>query len=173
MAFITTGSGPSRTVVSFAEYSDVLNADQRLFEANEGLTETVIEDLLVRSTERILSLIRDTSWWASLYYKTNATNTVIRKEDLPAVNPNLILDRKNDFTELCVMYSLWNYILPKIADFSKEDNAERAKIGFYQGKYQFLFDELINSGDWYDMNADGIVQSGEKLEGDNSLKRIR
>ena len=173
MAFITTGSGPSRTVVSFAEYSDVLNADQRLFEANEGLTETVIEDLLVRGTERILSLIRDTSWWASLYYKTNATSSVINKVDLPTVNPNLILGRQHDFTELCVMYALWNYILPKIADFSKEDNAERAKIGFYQGKYQFLFDELINAGDWYDMNADGIVASNEKLEGDNSLKRIR
>jgi len=173
MAFIYTGQAPNRNVVSFAEYSDVLNADQRLFEANEGLTQTVIEDLLVRSTERILSLIRDTSWWASLYYKTNTTNSVVQKVDLPAVNANLILGRQHDFTEICVMYALWNYILPKIADFSKEDNAERAKIGFYQGKYQFLFDELINGGDWYDMNADGIVSSNEKLEGDNSLKRIR
>ena len=173
MAFIYTGTIPNRNVISFAEYQDVLNADQRLFEANEGLTDTIVEDLLVRSTERILSLIRDTSWWYNLNIKNTATNTVVSKVDLPEVNANLILSRQNDFTELCVMYALWNYILPKIADFSKEDNAERAKIGFYQGKYQFLFDELINAGDWYDMNADGIVQSSEKLEGDNSLKRIR
>jgi hypothetical protein len=173
MAFIYTGTVPNRTVVSFAEYSDVVNADQRLFEANEGLTDTVIEDFLVRSTERILTLIRATSWWNDLYMKSGNGTTYTRKVDLPAVNPNLILARQNDFTELCVMYALWNYVLPKIADFSKEDNAERAKIGFYQGKYQFLFDELINAGDWYDLNADGQVESIEKLEGDNSLKRIR
>ena len=173
MAFIYTGTNPNRVVISFAEYSDVINTDQRLFEANEGLTETIVEDFLVRSTQRILSLIRDTSWWSSLYYKTNATNTQVRRVDLPAVNPTRILGRQTDFTDLCVMYALWYYILPKIADFSNEDNAERAKIGFYQGKYQFLFDELINGGDWYDMNADGIVAAGEKLEGDNSLKRIR
>lgn len=173
MAFIITGRAPNSQVISFAEYLDVLNIDQRLFEANEGLTEAVIDDFLIRSTERILSLIRATDWWSSLYYKTNATAATVLKADLPLVNPSLILTRLDDFTELCVGYALWNYILPRIADFSKEDNAERAKIGFYQGKYQFLFDELINAGDWYDMNADGIIQSGEKLEGDNSLKRIR
>lgn len=173
MAFIYTGQVPNRVVVSFADYDDVVNADQRLFEANEGLTEEVIEDFLVRSTERIASLIRDTSWWASLYYKTTTTNAVTNKVDLPAVSPTKVIGRQNDFTELCVMYALWNYILPRIADFSKEDNAERAKIGFYQGKYQFLFDELINGGNWYDVSGDGTVQSSEKLEGDNSLKRIR
>ena len=31
----------------------------------------------------------------------------------------------------------------------------------------------LNGGDWYDLNADGIIASNEKLEGDNSLKRIR
>ena len=173
MAFIYTGTQPNRQVVSFAQYSDVVSTDQRLFEANEGLTEAVIDDFLVRSTQRILSLIRSTAWWGSLYYKTTPTSAVVLKTDLPQVNPVLILTRQDDFTELCVGYALWNYILPLIADFSKEDNAERAKIGFYQGKYQFLFDELINAGDWYDMNADGIVQAAEKLEGHNSLKRIR
>ena len=173
MAFIYTGTVPNRVVVSFAEYADVLAADQRLFEANEGLTETVVEDFLVRGTERICSLIRDTSWWGSLYYQTGSSTTVTRRVDLPTVNPTRIVGRQHDFTELCVMYTLWNYILPKIADFSKEDNAERAKIGFYQGKYQFLFDELINSGNWYDVDGSGTVTSIEKLEGDNVLKRIR
>jgi hypothetical protein len=168
MAFLTNGS----QVISFAEYQDVLDADQRLFEANEGLTEEVIENFLVRSTERILSLLRDSDWWMSLNLKLNV-NSAIKKIDLPALNATNIIARQNDFTELCVMYALWNYVLPKIADFSKEDNAERAKIGFYQGKYQFLFDELVNAGDWYDFNADGLIVSSEKLDGNYVLKRVR
>jgi hypothetical protein len=64
-------------------------------------------------------------------------------------------------------------LLPRIADFSKEDNAERAKIGFYQGKFQFLFDEIINGGDWYDLSGDGTVQRTEKFPGNYSQKRIR
>ena len=169
MPFISDGT----KTISFAEYQDVLDQDQRLFEANDGLTDDVIEPLLVRSTDRILSLIRSTDWWRDLYLQKTSNPIFTTKADVPEVDPDKILARLDDFTELCVMYALWNYILPKIADFSKEDNAERAKIGFYQGKYQFLFDELINSGDWYDLGGDGVITSDEKYPGNYVLKRIR
>jgi len=42
-----------------------------------------------------------------------------------------------------VDYALYYYILPKIANFGTEDNAERAKIGYYQIKYDSMFAELI------------------------------
>jgi hypothetical protein len=168
MAFLTDGS----TVVSFAEYDDVVTADQRLFEANEGLADDIIEAFLIRSTERILNLIRQSDWWRDLYIQKFTNPTYSSKADLPVVNPDRIKARYNDFTDLCVYYALWNYILPKIADFSKEDNAERAKIGYYQGKYQFLFDELINAGDWYDISGDGNITANEKMPGNYALKRI-
>ena len=56
MPFISDG----QNIVSFAEYQDVLDMDQRVFEANEGLTDDVVDALLVRSTQRILTLIRAT-----------------------------------------------------------------------------------------------------------------
>lgn len=169
MAFIITGG----VTTSFAEYSDVINADQRLFEANEGLTDDVIETLLVRSTERILNLFRQSDWWRDLYVQKTTNFSLNTRADIPPLNIERIRARQSDFTDLCVYYALWNYILPKIADFSKEDNAERAKIGFYQGKYQFLFDELVNSGDWYDLDNSGTITSNEKMPGNYALKRIR
>lgn len=168
MAFIIQNG----VTVSFAEYDDVVEADQRLFEANEGLTDDVIEAYLVRSTERILNLIRASDWWRDLYLQKTTNPNYVTKADVPLVDVERIIERQNDFTDLCVYYALWNYVLPKIADFSREDNAERAKIGFYQGKYQFLFDELINAGDWYDLNNDGTITSGEKLPGNYALKRV-
>jgi hypothetical protein len=169
MAFIIT----SGVTTSFAEYSDVLEADQRLFESNEGLTDDVIEALLVRSTDRILNLFRMSDWWRDLYVQKTQNFQPTTRADIPALDIERIKARQDDFTDLCVYYALWNYILPKIADFSKEDNAERAKIGFYQGKYQFLFDELVNSGDWYDLDNSGTISSNEKMPGNYALKRIR
>ena len=64
MAFITI----SGSVVSFAEYSDVTATDQRIFESNEGIAdETMVEDLTEKATNRILQLIRNTSWWKGYY----------------------------------------------------------------------------------------------------------
>lgn len=171
MAFMKAGY--PLTTVSFAEAADVHLMDQRVFEANEGLTDSLVEDYLIRSTERILTLIRNTDWWRDLYIGRTANPVYIDDTDLPPVDADKILARQNDFTELCSMYALWNYILPRIADFSKEDNAERAKIGFYQGKYQFLFDELVNEGDWYDLSGDGVIQRPEKMPGNYALKRVR
>ena len=169
MPFISDG----QNIISFAEYQDVIDADQRLFEANEGLTDDIIDALLIRSTERVLTLIRASDWWRDLYLKKTANPVLHSAADVPLVDINKIIGRQNDFTDLCVYYVLWNYVLPKIADFSREDNAERAKIGFYQNKFQFLFDELINAGDWYDISDDGIVQSNEKMPGNYALKRVR
>jgi hypothetical protein len=169
MAFLRSGS----TVISFAEYQDVLDRDQRLFEANEGLTEDVVETILIRSTERILSLFRSTDWWVD-YYVTRSTTTTYRTvADVPPLNPNYILSRQNDFTDLCVYYALYDYILPKIANFGTEDNAERAKIGYYQQKYNTLFGELITAGDWYDFSGSGTVTSDEKQPGVYNLRRVR
>ena len=135
MAFLLNGT----QVLSFAEYQDVVDMDQRLFDTNEGLTDEIVEDLLIRSTARILTQLRATDWWQSYYTRrtTNATYQTIA--DIPALDAAKIADRQDDFTDLCVYYALWNYILPKIADFSTEDNAERQKIGFYQQKYNTLF----------------------------------
>jgi hypothetical protein len=93
--------------------------------------------------------------------------------DVPPLNPNYILSRQNDFTDLCVYYALYDYILPKIANFGTEDNAERAKIGYYQQKYNTLFGELITAGDWYDFSGSGTVTSDEKQPGVYNLRRVR
>jgi hypothetical protein len=169
MAFIRNGN----TTVSFAEYQDVVDADQRLFEANEGLSDDIVEAFLVRATERILVQIRASDWWRDLYLRKTTNPLFNTRADVPALDVNRIAARQSDFTDLCVFYALWYYILPKIADFSREDNAERAKIGYYTGKYQSLFDELINAGDWYDFDNSGTISTDEKMPGNYALKRIR
>ena len=166
MAFLTNGS----TTISVAEYQDVLDQDQRLFEANEGLTEEVVEDRLIRSTERILSQLRNTDWWQDIYVTKTTGVTLNTRADIPALDIERIEDRLNDFTDLCVYYALYNYLLPKIADFSNEDNAERAKIGFYQQRYNDLFGELINNGDWYNFDGTGGITSADKMPGVNNLR---
>ena len=168
MAFITSGT----TVLSFADFQDVEDRDQRLFEANEGLTVDVVEDLLIRSTERILSQLRSTGWWRSYYLKQSSAsiNTVA---DIPELDAAKILSRQNDFTDLCVFHCFYYYIMPKIADFSDENNAERQKIGHYQAKYNELLGELLTAGDWYDYDGDATVESTEKQPGYYNLRRVR
>ena len=71
MAFISSGGN----VIAFAEYQDVTACDQRVFEANEGIAdETMVEDLTIKATSRILQLIKNTSWWRS-YYMVEATSS--------------------------------------------------------------------------------------------------
>ena len=169
MAFTYNGSD----VIAFAESQDVADLDQRIFEANEGLTDDIVQDALNKSTIRILTQIKYSDWWRDLYLATT-TNPEFRSEtDVPDPNINLIIGRKSDFTDLCVFYAMYYYILPKVADFSIEDNAERAKIGFYQAKQQLLLTELLNSGDWYDVNSDGNVDHAEKHPGNFRLHRVR
>lgn len=168
MAFVIESS----SVVSFAEYSDVLARDQRLFEVNEGLSDDVVEPLLVRATDRILAKLRQTAWWGNYYISRSSAN-FRSTADIPALNPNRIKSREADFTELCVYTALADYILPLIADFSNEDSAERKKMGYYTQRAEALFGELVTAGDWYDFDADGTVESGEKDPGVYNLKRVR
>lgn len=169
MAFIISGT----TVLSFAEYQDVVDRDQRLFDENEGLDIDVVEDLLVRGTERILTGLRNTSWWTDYYITRDNTVNIRSLADIPELDASKIRARQNDFTDLCVYYTMYEYILPKIADFGTDENAERNKIGYYQQKYDKLFGELIRAGDWYDFDNDETIQSDEKSIGVTNLRRVR
>lgn len=169
MAFITV----SGTVTSFAEYQDVYNRDERLFDSNEGLTDDVVETLLTRATERILTKLRASEWWQEYYVNRSPGATMLTKADIPALNPNRIIARQNDFTDLCVYTALGEFILPKVADFGNEDSAERKKMGYYTNKAEVLFSELVKAGDWYDFDNDGTVESTEKDPGFYNLKRVR
>ena len=168
MAFIIENN----TTVSFAEYDDVFQKDQRLFESNEGLTDDIVEDFLIRATERILDKFRSTSWWRD-YYRQRSSNSISSVADIPALDADKILGRNNDFTDLCVYTALSEYILPRVADFGNEDNAERQKMGYYQNKGDSLFAELVAAGDWYDFDDDATIASDEKQPGKINLRRVR
>lgn len=174
MAFILSGGN----VISFAEYDDVTARDQRVFESNEGLTDVIVEDLLVRSTERIINTLSASDWWRGYYVRQsgNTYDPLIITSGLvsvPKLNPNLIKDRKDDFTDLCVYYALAMYILPKVADFSREDNSERVKIGFFNEKFRQLYQELVDDGSWYDFNSDGTISNVEKMPTRTNVVRVR
>jgi len=169
MAFIVENS----ITVSFADFQDVVNRDQRLFEANEGLSDDIVEQHLVRATERILSKIRSSGWWQSYYISRSQGMAFNTTADIPPLDPDRIKSRYSDFTDLCVFIAMADYILPQIADFGNEDSAERQKMGYYTGKADSLLGELITAGDWYDFNDDNTIQSSEKAPGSYNLKRVR
>jgi hypothetical protein len=169
MAFIIENG----TVISFAEFQDVVEKDQRLFTANEGLSDDVVESQLVRATERILDKFRASDWWRSYYVNRDNSITYTTVADIPALDIDRIRGRLNDFTDLCIFTALSEYILPSIADFGNEENAERQKMAYYSGKADALYGELINAGDWYDFNDDSTISSNEKAPGAYNLKRVR
>lgn len=173
MAFILSGGN----VISFAEYEDVTAIDQRLFEANEGFTDVIVEDALEKATTRILNKIKSSDWWRSYYIRQSAgsnpniyTSTLI---DVPAPDPNKILTRKDEFTDMCVYFTLAEYLYPKVADFGNADSAERQKIGFFDEKFRVMFKDLLEAGDWYDFNAGGTVTNTEKAPSRQNLVRQR
>lgn len=169
MAFVTENN----TVISFAEFTDVVEKDQRLFESNEGLSDDIVEAHLVRSTERILTKLRNSDWWRTYYVRRDNTTVYNTVADIPALDPNKIILRQNDFTDLCVYMALADFILPSIADFGNADNAERQKMGYYTNKADSLLGELVTAGDWYDFDDDGTVQSRERQPGSYNLRRVR
>jgi len=182
MGFINPGGSG---VIAFAEYEDVILADQRIFEANEIQVpgaytdlEDYVEAQTEKATNRILQLIKNTSWWQR-YYAIEASDAqrqaaqTLTTLDVPLPDPDLILDRQSDFTDLCVYLTLSEFLLPRIADFSAEDNAEYRKIGFYQTKFNKLFEELIADGSWYDFDNSGTITRQEKLPTPTNLRRIR
>lgn len=168
MAFIIEDNA----VISFAEYSDVIARDQRLFDSNEGLTDDVVEDALIRATQRITSRISTSGWWRT-YYQQRSAGDYNSVADIPSVDTNKIKSRITDFTELCVYTAMAEYILPQVADFGDETDSERAKMGYYQNRAESLFGELIIAGDWYDFDDDGTIESSEKDPGTYNLRRIR
>lgn len=169
MAFIVEND----VVISFAEYDDLVQRDRRVIENNESLTDDVIELALIRATERILSKLRNTQWWMDYYVRLGNPTNLRTRADIPALDPNRIKDRKNDFTDLCVYTGLAEFVLPTVADFGNEEDAERQKMGYYTNKAESLFFELVNAGDWYDFDDDDTINSLEKQPGNQNLKRIR
>jgi hypothetical protein len=172
MAFISSGGN----VISFAEYENVLAMDQRLFEANEGLTEIIVEDALVRATDRILTKIRSSKWWRDYYISKTAdfSNVItVTFPSVPAPDANKIKARQADFTDLACYYALAEILLPKIADFGNTDTAERQKIGFYDEKFRAMFNELLEAGDWYDFSGDNTIATDEKRPSRQNLVRVR
>jgi len=169
MAFIIDND----TVISFAEFNDVVSRDIRLFDSNESLTDDVVENLLIRATERILTQIRSSAWWASYYVARGNSIAINTRADIPSLDVDRIIGRTNDFTDLCVYTALSEFILPMVADFGSEDNAERQKMGYYTQKADTLLGELLTAGDWYDFDDDGTIVSTEKEPGHINLKRVR
>ena len=166
MAFNYSGT----TFLSFAVYADVAARDQRFFEANEGLTSQSVDDLMKQASQRILTQIRNTDWWKNYQFEHNLSlNNDVRL--LPAVNPDLIIAREQEFKDLNVYFAMMEYLLPKVADFGNETSAEVVKIKFYKDQFTALFNEIISSGDWYDYDGDDSISKTERKP--VKLNRVR
>lgn len=149
----------NNNVVSFAEFEDILDADSRLFAENEGLSDSIIYPYLVKSTERIINKIQMTDWWKSL--------------KLSVFDPNLIIAKQDYFTDLTVYYAFAEFILPYIADFGNQDTAEFQKMQYYQNKFNQLFDELLTSADWYDIDENNTIDPTEVIPSVFNRRRVR
>ena len=159
-----------KTFVSFATYEDVTQRDSRVFEANEDLTESEINDYLEQASQRILTQIRNTEWWRE-YQRRMAQ--IINPNLLPAVNPDYILARTQEFIDLNVYFALYEYVYPSVADFGNPESAEIAKIKFYKDSYNVLFDEVIEAGDWYDFTENGSISTADKMASIVNRVRVR
>lgn len=178
MAFISSGG----LVISFCDYLDVTERDQRITEANEIVftpfddLEELVEHFAGRSTQKILYEIKDTDWWKSYFVIKDQGQTNISTLsyiDVPVPLTNKFIGRQQDWTDLCVYKTLYEYLLPKVADFSNEDSAEVKKIGFYREKYQSLFRTLIDAGDWYDFDGNATISPTEKMPTRTNIYRVR
>ena len=156
--------------VSFAVYSEVTARDQRFFEANEGITELQVNDLLAQASQRILSKVEATAWWADYNFRRNAS-LQNDPRNLPSVNPLRIKSREQDWKDLNIYFVMAEYLLPRVADWSNE--ADIAKINYNKDQFQALFKELIEDGAWYDYDADNTVEFAEKQPNRINLVRIR
>jgi hypothetical protein len=159
----------------------LVQKDQRLFEANEiqipaesGFADVTefLEDILEKSTARILTKIKASTWWQAYVAYNNAT--VNSLAGLPDVDANKIKSRQQDFTDAAVFYAFCEYILPLIADFSEEAvSSEVQKIQYYRNKFEDRFEELIRLADWYDYDGDGTVEDSEKVYSYSQNRRTR
>lgn len=168
MAFRFSGT----TFISFATYDDLIQRDQRLFEANENLTEDRIDDFLKLAAARVLTQIRNTTWWRD--YAFNQDPDLHRDQRLlPSINPKYIKSRESEFKDLNIYFAFHEYILPYVADFGNPESAEIQKINHYKDSYNKLFTEVIESGDWYDFDQDGTIELKEKSPNKQLLVRVR
>ena len=181
MSFVTNISG---AVISFAEYTDEVQKDQRLFIENElripaesGFLNTTdfVEDMLQKSTQRILLKIKASTWWQA--YNNYVGNIITNLSNLPNVDPSRIdpnnaLGRQQQFTDLCVYYCFKEYLLPLVSQFDV-DSADLAKIDYYNNKFNDLFTELLSMADWYDANDSGTVDADERAYSYMSTRRTR
>ena len=167
MAFITDAGG---NVLSFAEFTDVTSIDQRVFEANEGLTQIIVEDMLERSTDRIVQKVKASSWWRD--YQNMIGTGYNSLAELPTPDKNLFL-RQADWTDCCVFHTLSQYLYPKIANFGDPDSEEVQKMKYFDTRFQDIFEELLSMGDWYDSDDDGTIQADEKLVKFADTRRTR
>lgn len=168
MAFNFSGA----TFLSFAVTSELDDRDQRLFEANEGLTSAVVDDLLKQASQRILTQIRNSDWWRQYQFSRDASLEYDPRL-LPAVNPDRIKAREQEFKDLNIYFALAEYVYPRVADFGNETDGNLQKIKFYRDAYDALFREIIEAGDWYDFDADGTVERTEKAPSRVRLVRMR
>ena len=176
MAFLTVDG----SVISYAEYTDVLQKDQRILESNEiivpeesGFADVTefIEDMLEKATNRINVKIKASSWWFG--YQGFVGSSVSNPALLPDFDPDKIITRKQDFTDMCVYYTFKEFLLPLIADFGNEDSNEVQKIKYYDVKFNEIFNELLALADWYDADGDGTVEDGEKAWTYQPVRRSR
>ena len=176
MAFLIVNNN----VIGYADAEDIQDADQRLFEANEVLFDNApgqpvtmvdyLDDLSQKSTDRINQKIRSSEAWRTyLAY----TGQAYDDNSIPTFNPNFILTRKADFTDMCVYYIFKEFLLPKIADFGNPESPELQKMTYYDKKFNDLFTELLSMWDWYDANGDGSVVDSEKLLRPQKNRRSR
>ena len=158
--------------VSFAVYADVVQRDARLFEANEVLNESYVNQLLAKSSQRLLSKIKADDWWRAYQFERNPSlNGDARL--VPNVNPDNIDARHEEFIALNIAHCLTEYILPAVADFGNETSAEVQKIKHWKEAFDDGYRELLEAGDWYDFNADGVISTNEMKVGRANLVRIR
>ena len=117
MAFVTNASG---NVIAFSDSFDVRDIEQRVFEANEinfvdaaspafTSLDEYLDSLCEKSMSRILAKLKVSSWWRT--YTGSSVN------DLPDVNPDRILERQQDFTDMSVYYCLKEYIFTQSGKF--------------------------------------------------------
>ena len=168
MAFIIKSGGD---VLSFATFDDVKKIDSRVFEANEILNdEAKVEDMLIRSTERLVQKLKASEWWR-VYNNVAISGSLGVGISIPTPDKKK-LERKTDWTELCVFHTLKEYIYPNIGDFV-EGSPEERKQALYESKFMSLWEELLASGDFYDSDNDGVVEETEKMLKPKLYRRSR
>jgi hypothetical protein len=176
MAFIIQ----SGNVVAYCEASDILDVDQRLWEANQiqfdnapdspATLNDYLEDLAIRATNRVNEKIRASESWRVFMSYTGIDYDI---NNIPSIDPNLILLRHQDFTDMCVSKVLSEFVLPKIADFGNPESPELQKIQYYNTKFDELFSEVTAIWDWYDVDNSGTISDSERQTQKPKTRRTR